>query len=355
VVGLAEGHDVDLLAEQVEAFSPSLVSVRDDESAKRLKERLGNRKVEILSGIEGACEVAAMDGADLVVSAIVGALGIRPTLAAIEAGTTVALANKETLVAAGDLVMRRAREKGVAILPIDSEHSAIFQSIEGHRSDDIEKLILTASGGPFRTFTAEELKGVTLDQALKHPRWSMGAKITVDSATLMNKGLEVIEATWLFDVPHSRVDIVVHPQSIVHSMVEYRDGCVIAEMGVPDMRAPIAYALAYPERVPSGVASMNLADIGKLTFEKPNRAAFPALDLAYMALEAGGTMPAVLNAANEIAVEAFLNRRIGFCDIADIVRSVMEQHRCAVYSSLDEILGVDRWARETAREVRDTI
>lgn len=351
VIGLAEGHDVKLMARQVKEFEPVLVSVRDERAVVQLKEELGHACPQVAYGIEGACQVAAMGDADLVVSAIVGALGIRPTLAAIEAGTTVALANKETLVAAGSLVTGRAREKGVPIIPIDSEHSAIFQSLVGHRREDISRLILTASGGPFRQTPTSELKKVTVEQALKHPRWSMGAKITVDSATLMNKGLEVIEATWLFDMPPDKVHVVVHPQSIVHSMVEYMDGCVMAELGHPDMRAPIAYALSYPERVESGVGQLNLSEIGTLTFEEPDLEKFPALKLAYDALRAGHTMPAVMNAANEIAVEEFLAGKISFCDVTDLVNRVMEAHEPKPYSTLDDILSVDRDARQAAREV----
>lgn len=350
VVGLAEGHDVQLMAKQIKEFNPSIVSVRDEEAARRLKEFLGTDCPQVTFGIEGACQVAAMESADTVVSAIVGAAGIKPTLAAIDAGKTIALANKETLVAAGDLVMGRAREKGVTILPVDSEHSAIFQSMVGHRRDGVVKLVLTASGGPFREMAEEELEKVTVDQALKHPRWSMGAKITVDSATLMNKGLEVIEATWLFDIPPSQVDVVIHPQSIVHSMVYYRDGCVMAELGDPDMRAPIAYALSYPERVGSGVGELDLAKVRTLTFEQPDEKKFPALNLAYDALNAGRSMPAVLNAANEVAVQAFLNGHIGFCDIVKSVTKVMEQHEPVKFSTVDELMEIDRWAREKAEE-----
>jgi 1-deoxy-D-xylulose-5-phosphate reductoisomerase len=350
VVGLAEGHDVKSMAEQVKEFAPSFVSVRDEAAAKTLKEYLGADCPEVTHGIEGACRVAAMNEADTVVSAIVGAAGIKPTLAAIDAGKVIALANKETLVAAGELVMARAREKGVTILPVDSEHSAIFQSMIGHRRDDVIKLTLTASGGPFREMSAQELENVTVEQALKHPRWSMGAKITVDSATLMNKGLEVIEATWLFDMPPSQVDVVIHPQSIVHSMVYYRDGCVMAELGDPDMRAPIAYALSYPERVESGVGELDLAEAGTLTFEAPDHDKFPALNLAYDALNAGRSMPAVMNAANEVAVQAFLEGQIGFGDIVRSVTKVMEAHEPKKFNTVDELMEIDRWAREKAGE-----
>jgi 1-deoxy-D-xylulose-5-phosphate reductoisomerase len=350
VVGLAEGHDALQLAHQVREFKPSLVSVRDEAAAKALKELMGADCPEVTYGIEGACKVAEMKEADTVVSAIVGAAGIKPTLAAIDAGKVIALANKETLVAAGDLVMVRAKEKGVTILPVDSEHSAIFQSLIGHRREDIVKLMLTASGGPFREMPTQELEKVTVEQALNHPRWSMGAKITVDSATLMNKGLEVIEATWLFDMPPSQVDVVIHPQSIVHSMVYYRDGCVMAELGDPDMRAPIAYALSYPERVESGVGELDLAKAGTLTFEKPDRDKFPALNLAYDAMNAGRSMPAVMNAANEVAVQSFLEGRIGFGDIVRSVTRVMEAHEPRKFSTVDELMEIDRWAREKAGE-----
>jgi len=349
VIGLAEGHDPALLIKQVQEFKPALVSVRDEGIAQEIKGQLGADCPEITFGLDGACQVAAMD-ADLVVSAIVGAIGIRPTLAAIEKGTTVALANKETLVAAGELVMKRAREKGVALLPIDSEHSAIFQSLVGHQRAGISRLILTASGGPFRTSTKDELEKVTVEQALNHPRWSMGAKITVDSASLMNKGLEVIEARWLFDMPVSKVDVVVHPQSIVHSLVEYVDGCVVAELGEPDMRAPISYALSYPDRLPSGVGKLELDKIGTLTFEKPDFDKFPALQLAYDALEAGGTMPATMNASNEIAVAAFLDGKIKFLDIPRLVKKTMEKHSPTSYTTVEEIIATDKRARELTAE-----
>lgn len=350
VIGLAEGHDPAMLLQQIHEFKPSLVSVRDEGCAKEIKGQLGDNCPEIVFGIDGACQVASMDDADLVVSAIVGAIGIRPTLAAIESGTTVALANKETLVAAGELVMKRAKEKNVALLPIDSEHSAIFQSLVGHKREGISRLVLTASGGPFRTTPKEELEKVTVEQALNHPRWSMGAKITVDSASLMNKGLEVIEARWLFDMEPARVDVVVHPQSIVHSLVEYIDGCVVAELGEPDMRAPISYALSYPDRLPSGVDKLELDKIGTLTFEKPDYEKFPALRLAYDALEAGGTMPAIMNAANEVAVAAFLDGKVKFLDIPRLVGTAMNEHAPTSYTSVEEIIAADKRARELTTE-----
>lgn len=350
VVGLAEGHDVKLLAEQIKEFAPQIVSVRNEKSAAELRGLLGKKRPEIVFGIDGAVAVAACDEAQTVVSAIVGAAGLMPTCAAIAAGKTIALANKETMVVAGELVSRMAREKGVKILPVDSEHSALFQSIEGHRREDISKIILTASGGPFLRASVGEMEKAAPEAALKHPKWSMGAKITIDSATLMNKGLEVIEAKWLFDMPPEMIDVIVHPQSIIHSMVEYKDGCVMAELGVPDMRAPIAYAISFPVRIQSGVKMLDLASIGSLTFEKPDRKRFPSLDLAFESLWAGRSMPAVLNAANEVAVAAFISKKIGFCDIAALVRAVMDSHEPRKFGSVEEVLEIDLWARNKAEE-----
>ncbi len=351
IAALAEGHDVEMLLKQIDEFRPSLVSVRDEASRERLKGMLGDHKPEILCGLEGAAEVAAVDGADMVVSAIVGAAGLVPTVRAIEAGKDIALANKETLVVAGQLVSDLVKKHDVKLLPVDSEHSAIFQSLVGHRTEDIERIILTASGGPFRKTPAEELKNVGPEQALKHPQWSMGAKITIDSATLMNKGLEVIEAHWLFDMPAEKIGVVVHPQSIIHSMVEYIDGCVIAQLGVPDMRAPIAYALAWPERCETGIGKLDLTKVATLTFEEPDMERFPALRLAFDALKAGQTYPAVLNAANEIAVAAFLDKKIGFTDIAGTVDKTMQAHKAWTPITLEEYLQADKWARETARQL----
>lgn len=353
VVGLAEGHNVAFLAQQIELFKPRLVSVRDASAAKKLDTLLGKYRPEIVYGIEGAVNVATLRDADTVVSAIVGAAGLIPTVAAIRAGKSIALANKETLVIAGELVLKLAREHGVTILPIDSEHSAVFQSLEGHRKEDISRIILTASGGPFLRTSLEEMEKAAPEAALKHPCWAMGTKITIDSATLMNKGLEVIEARWLFDVPSSKIDVVIHPQSIVHSMVEYIDGCVVAQMGVPDMRAPIAYAIAYPERVKSGILRLDLAKVMNLTFEEPDRKRFPCLDLAYKALEEGGSLPAVLNAANEIAVSAFIDSKIKFLDIPKIVQRTMDAHDVFSFSAIEDVLEADRWARDyAAHEVR---
>ena len=347
---LAAGQDVTVLAEQIKEFMPDAVSVKDAESAKKLEALLEDYKPEIFYGVEGASTIASADGSDMVVSAIVGAAGLVPTVNAIKAGKHIALANKETLVVAGQLVSDLVKKHNVRLLPVDSEHSAIFQSLEGHRTEDVERIILTASGGPFRNTSAEELKNVKLEQALKHPQWSMGAKITIDSATMMNKGLEVIEAHWLFNMPAEKIGVVVHPQSIIHSMVEYIDGCVIAQLGSPDMRAPIAYALSYPERCESGIQKLDLIKIGTLTFEEPDMLRFPALSLAFDALKAGRTYPAVLNAANEIAVAAFLDKKIGFTDIAATVDKTMQAHQAYTPVELDEYLQADRWARETAQK-----
>ena len=347
---LAAGQDVTVLAEQIKEFMPDAVSVKDAESAKKLEALLEDYKPEIFYGVEGASTIASADGSDMVVSAIVGAAGLVPTVNAIKAGKHIALANKETLVVAGQLVSDLVKKHNVRLLPVDSEHSAIFQSLEGHRTEDVERIILTASGGPFRNTSAEELKNVKLEQALKHPQWSMGAKITIDSATMMNKGLEVIEAHWLFNMPAEKIGVVVHPQSIIHSMVEYIDGCVIAQLGSPDMRAPIAYALSYPERCASGIQKLDLIKIGTLTFEEPDMVRFPALSLAFDALKAGRTYPAVLNAANEIAVAAFLDKKIGFTDIAATVNKTMQAHQAYTPVELDEYLQADRWARETAQK-----
>ncbi len=347
---LAAGQDVTVLAEQIKEFMPDAVSVKDAESAKKLEALLEDYKPEIFYGVEGASTIASADGSDMVVSAIVGAAGLVPTVNAIKAGKHIALANKETLVVAGQLVSDLVKKHNVRLLPVDSEHSAIFQSLEGHRTEDVERIILTASGGPFRNTSAEELKNVKLEQALKHPQWSMGAKITIDSATMMNKGLEVIEAHWLFNMPAEKIGVVVHPQSIIHSMVEYIDGCVIAQLGSPDMRAPIAYALSYPERCASGIQKLDLIKIGTLTFEEPDMVRFPALSLAFDALKAGRTYPAVLNASNEIAVAAFLDKKIGFTDIAATVDKTMQAHHAYTPVELDEYLQADRWARETAQK-----
>jgi 1-deoxy-D-xylulose-5-phosphate reductoisomerase len=352
VTGLAAGQNVEVLAEQISQFRPARVSVQNEAVAARLREMVPPAEApEILWGRAGVREVAVASGANLVVSAMVGAVGLEPTLAAIEAGLPVALANKETLVAAGSLVMAAARERGVPIIPVDSEHSAIFQALHGQRPEDVKHLWLTASGGPFRAWDLESLRGATAAQALKHPNWSMGPKITIDSATMMNKALEVIEASVLFGLPVDQVGVLIHPQSIIHSLVEFRDGSVIAQLGMPDMRLPIAYALTYPRRLPLTGPCLDLCQVGRLTFETPDTTRFPGLALGYAAARAGGTMPAVLNAANEMAVAAFLNGRLGFMDIPRTVAATMEAHRQEALTSLEQVLAVNRWAREFARDL----
>jgi 1-deoxy-D-xylulose-5-phosphate reductoisomerase len=352
IVGLAAGRNLPLLAEQIRDFRPTMVSVQDRDLAAELATFLpaGNH-TRIVSGLAGAQEVAASTQADIVVSAMVGAVGLEPTLTAIRQGITVALANKETLVTAGPLVMATARKHQVPIIPIDSEHSAIFQAIQGNQPKDIRRLWITASGGPFLRKTREELARVTAAEALKHPNWSMGPKITIDSATLMNKGLEVIEASVLFQLPPERIEVHVHPQSIIHSLVEYIDGSVIAQLGIPDMRVPISYALAYPERLPLTLPALDLFQVGQLNFEPPDLERFPCLGLAFQALAAGGDMPAVLNAANEVAVAAFLEKTIAFPDIAQIIAEVMAAHTVQPLSSLEQVLAVDQEAREAARTI----
>jgi len=349
VVSLAAGKNVALLAEQIKQFQPALVSVQDEATAAQLRELVGtNPAPEILAGRAGVLAVATAPGVELVVSAMVGAVGLEPTLAAIRAGLPVALANKETLVAAGPLVMALAKERGVPLLPVDSEHSAIFQALQGQRRADVRRLWLTASGGPFRAWEAGRLEQVTPAQALKHPNWSMGAKITIDSATMMNKALEVIEASVLFGLPVDKIGVYIHPQSIIHSLVEFVDGSVIAQLGVPDMRLPIAYALAYPRRLPLSSPPLDLCQIARLTFERPDTTRFPGLALGYAAARTGGTMPAVLNAANEVAVAAFLESRLKFPDIPRVVEQTMAAHEPRALTDLEQVLAVNQWARDFA-------
>ena len=350
VVGLTAGKNLKLLASQIKRFSPRIVAVPEKEDVPRLRDMCSDTDVKIVGGAEGLIEVATIEEADMVVAAIVGAAGLLPTAAAIRAGKDIALANKETLVTAGHIFMNMIREHDVRLYPVDSEHSAIFQSIEGHRNEDVNKIILTASGGPFLNASRESLANVTVRDALNHPNWSMGKKITIDSATMMNKGLEVIEAHWLFNAPMDKIDVNIHPQSIIHSMVEYADGCVMAQLGIPDMKAPIAYALSYPERIPTGVKPLDLTTIGGLTFFKPDLEKFRCLKLAYNAVNAGESMPAVMNAANEIAVEAFLEGRIGFIHIAKIIEDVMGAHQAHSLNSIEEVLYADQWGRSAARE-----
>jgi 1-deoxy-D-xylulose-5-phosphate reductoisomerase len=352
VAGLAAGQNIQVLADQVKQFRPQVVSVQDEAGAATLRDLLArDAGPKILVGAPGVLEVATGSGADLVVSAMVGAVGLPPTLAAVEAGIPVALANKETLVAAGPLVMAAARARGVPLIPVDSEHSAIFQALQGQRPEDIRRLWLTASGGPFRSWEAERLQAVTAAQALKHPNWSMGPKITIDSATMMNKALEVIEASMLFDLPVERIGVYIHPQSIVHSLVEFLDGSVLAQLGIPDMRLPIAYALSYPRRLSLSAPALDLCQVAQLTFEAPDTKRFPGLALGYAAAQAGGTMPAVLNAANEIAVAAFLAGRLKFPGIPRVVEAAMRAHQCRPLTSLEQVLAVDRWARDLAEQL----
>ena len=348
VTAMAAGRNVEKLAEQVRRFRPGLVSVADDEDAAELRSRLGGADVEIVSGTDGLAAVATHP-ADMVVSGLVGAVGLAPTLAAIRAGRDIALANKEVMVMAGALVLREVKAHDVRLLPVDSEHSAIFQALAGQRAADVERIILTASGGPFRTWDDARIARATVEEALNHPNWDMGPKISIDSASLMNKGLEVIEARWLFDVAPEQVDVIVHPQSIVHSLVEYRDGSVLAQLGLPDMRVPIAVALAHPERLPLDLPRLDLAELARLDFEAPDRKRFPCLQLAFDALAADEAAPAVLNAANEVAVEAFLEGRIRFPAIAATNGAVLEAHieggLVSELNSLDDVLAADAWAR----------
>ncbi len=352
IMGLAAGGNVQLLAEQVLEFRPRLISVIDEAHARDLCDLLPREYSErVVWGASGNQEVAAIPEVEMTVSAIVGAAGLLPTLAAIEAGHDIGLANKETLVMAGKLVMDAVARKQVRLLPIDSEHSAIFQALEAGRRQDVAKIILTASGGPFRSRSREDLVAATPAQALNHPNWEMGPKISIDSATLMNKGLEVIEARWLFDVPVEAVEVVIHPQSVVHSLVEFQDGSVMAQLGIPDMRIPIAYALTYPSRLPLGLQSLQLSQCGNLEFQAPDYDRFPALDLAFTAIREGGVLPAVLNAANEVAVAAFLAGEISFPAIAETVAAVLLRVREGSEESLADILAADARARLVAHEL----
>lgn len=350
LVGLAAGSNVSLLLEQTRLLKPKAVSVKDEVDAVKLKKTLG-KDIEVYHGVDGLVKLATMPEADIVLIAIVGTVGLHPALAALRAGKDIAVASKEILVMAGETVMSEAQRHGRRVLAVDSEHSAIFQCIDGHPQKFIRKLWLTASGGPFRNTPLEKFPEITVEQALKHPSWKMGKKITIDSATLFNKGLEMIEAKWLFDVDIDRVGVLVHPQSIIHSMVEFIDGSIIAQLSTPDMCLPIQYALTYPERVESYRVQTNLAKIGSLSFEEPDEKRFPALKLARHAAKIGGTMPAVLNAANEIAVESFCHGEIRFNEIAEIVAETMESHAPIPHPQLKEILDADTWARQKAKEI----
>lgn len=347
VVALAAGRDVDALSELAARWQPRLVALADQDAAKACS---GKFNCPVLTGIEGFTEIATHPETDIVVVAVPTAKALLPTLSALKAGKRVALATKEVLVSGGHLVTQQLRRSG-ELLPIDSEHSALFQCLQGEDVSKVDKLLLTASGGPFRTKPMDELKRVTVEEALAHPTWRMGAKVTVDSATLMNKGLEIIEARWLFGVPAERIEVVIHPQSIIHSLVEFVDGSVKAQLSLPDMRLPIQYALLYPERHPCPIQRLDLTKIGALTFEPPDEVRFPCLRLAKLAVQVGGTMPAVLNAADEIAVNAFLQRKIGFMDIPAIIEAVMERHRPIAEPDLNTVWEVDEWARAMAREL----
>jgi 1-deoxy-D-xylulose-5-phosphate reductoisomerase len=347
LVGLSAGNNLDLLFEQTRKHQPAAVSISDPAKAAELKNALGTT-TQVYSGAEGLVKLARLPGADIVLVAIVGTAGLQPALAAIRAGKDLAVASKEILVMAGETVMREARKHGVRVLAVDSEHSAIFQCLDGKPSNSVRRLWLTASGGPFRQTPREEFERITVERALRHPSWVMGRKITIDSATLFNKGLEMIEARWLFDVGMERVSVVIHPQSVVHSLVEFVDGSMLAQLSTPDMCLPIQYALTYPERVGNERVQTSLAKIGALSFEEPDTQRFPALDLARKAGEIGGTLPAVLNAANEVAVGAFVNGRIKFPQISELVRRTMERHQVSAQPTLETILAADAWARHDA-------
>ena len=347
LLGLAAGNNVELLLEQARKHRPEAISISEPVKAQELRDSLGTA-CEVFSGADGLLKLATLPDADIVLIAIVGTAGLQPALAAIRAGKDIAVASKEILVIAGEIVMNEARKQGVRVLAVDSEHSAIFQCLDGKSSSSVRKLWLTASGGPFRTTPKEEFSEITVERALKHPSWVMGRKITIDSATLFNKGLEMIEARWLFDIEMARVGVLVHPQSVVHSMVEFVDGSLLAQLSTPDMCLPIQYALTYPERASSERVQTDFPRIGSLTFEEPDIERFPSLGLARRAGEVGGTMPAVLNAANEVAVEAFVNRKISFPQITETVRRTMEMHQVVPHPTLDEILAADTWARRGA-------
>lgn len=346
VCGLAANNNVDLLAEQVKLLKPHKVCIFNSEKREELKQKLDNINIEIVTGIEGLCEIASMEESDIILNSVVGMIGLRPTLSAIKAKKDVALANKETLVTGGKLVMEYAQKQGVKILPVDSEHSAIFQALQGNKISQVKKVILTASGGPFYGKTTEELKSVGREQALKHPNWNMGAKITIDSATLMNKGLELIEACWLFDKTPDEIEIVVHRESVIHSLVEYQDNAVMAQLGVPDMKLPIQYALTYPDRLSCKTDSLSLTQYGKLTFSEPDKETFICLKACIEAVNKGGLFPTIVNGANEQAVELFLQERISFLQIGELVYSALQEISPRDIVSLETIIETDKIARE---------
>jgi len=351
VIGLSAGLNTELLKQQISQFRPKIVSVLNKELSEALRKEISHIPVEIVHGVEGLIRAATHPEVDQVVSAIVGAVGLIPTLSAIKTGKHIALANKETLVTAGKIVMAEAKENHVQIVPVDSEHSAIFQALLGHRKEDVHRLILTASGGPFLNLPASRLHEVTVKEALNHPRWEMGKKITIDSASLMNKGLEVIEAHWLFNIPVDKIAILIHPQSVVHSMVEYVDGSMVAQMGVADMEIPISYALSFPERLSLDLPHLDLPRNESLSFSLPDPERFPCLKLAYQSIEIGETMPAVLNAANEIAVSAFLEGSLKFTEIPLFLQRVMGEHQVRTVHTVEDILRADHWARERSKAI----
>ena len=352
VLALTGNSNIDLLEEQARKFQPKLVAVMDETNAKRLQARLADTGTRVAGGMEALVEAATLDEVDTVVTSVVGNVGLQPTFAAIRAGKNIALANKETLVSAGQLVMDLAKQYQVKIYPVDSEHSAIFQSLQGNEGNPIRRILLTASGGPFRGKKRKELEGVTAADALSHPNWSMGKKITIDSATLMNKGLEVMEAKWLFGVEVDQIEVLIHPQSIIHSAVEYEDGAIIAQMGEPDMRVPIQYALTYPKRVKNPFAKIDFTQRSQLTFEKPDLETFPCLSLAYQALKVGGTLPTVLNGANEVAVARFLAGEITFLQIPALIEATMQAYTVKYDYTLEDLLEADAWAKSYAKTVR---
>jgi 1-deoxy-D-xylulose-5-phosphate reductoisomerase len=348
-IALAAGRNIDLLTKQIEKFHPTSVAVVEEDHADILRGRLkGNPATEVLSGIEGFKYLATLEEVDTVISAMTGAAGLLPTYAAINAGKNIALANKETMVMAGPLVMNQAKKHGVSILPIDSEHSAILQSLQGHPREDLRRVILTASGGPLRDLSIEKMEKVTPDQALRHPTWNMGQKISIDSATMMNKGLEVIEAKWFFDLRMDQISILIHPQSIIHSMVEYRDGSIMAQLGIPDMITPIAYALSYPRHIETHLPHLKLDEIGMLSFERPDFKRFKCLELAFKAVEIGESLPAVLNGANEIAVKFFLDGKINFLQIPILIEKTMKAHKTFSIENIENVMEADSWARNAA-------
>jgi 1-deoxy-D-xylulose-5-phosphate reductoisomerase len=352
IVALAAGTNIKKLKEQIEKFRPQVAAVKTKELALKLSELLTiKNRVKIIYSEEGLKDIATFPSADIVISAIAGSAGLIPTIAAIEAGKDIALANKETMVMAGEIVTTRANKKRVKIIPVDSEHSAIFQCLEGNQRKNLRRIILTASGGPFLNFTESQLKKVTLNQTLHHPKWKMGKKITIDSASMMNKGLEVIEAKWLFKVEISTIHVLIHPQSVVHSMVEFNDGAFLAQMGVPDMKMPIAYALTYPERIKNDIAPLDLVKVKNLEFYKPDTKKFPCLNIAREAGICGGTAPAVLNAADEVSVSAFMQKKIYFTDLSKIIEKVLTVHRVKNNPSLEDILQADLWARTQTEKI----